>query len=509
MPTPAINALTAFAPPPATGGKATAAQSNFVETLQVAVRRGNLSPAPRVEEPPQAEQEEQPEYDTATVDAQQHSSDEENRTDSTEGTPQRDGEADNNDTDRSEQGDTEDTLVVSAAAEQVVVEEETAEQLSSELASAEQTGEAATDTEGEQQEPPAETALVSAITEEAAEPSGVVVDALPTEAETTNADEQGNLQTPAEETTTAGEVEVRESTAAATKIAEGESSDASGGSDFVPAKSADDESTTAHQVSNDAPQVGAAAEQQANPSDGETKQASRAKRGEPQAVEATPAPEQQSPELDTEQQTDLSSEGDADAELSTAKEKPQQNQQNSSSFNSLLERATGPTSRRGAETEQTQAAGPRVDPQRFVSRVTRAFQAAEQRGGSVQLRLAPPELGALRIELNMQNGTLNAKLETETAAAKNVLLDNLPALRDRLAAQDIRVDKFEVDVRQQNSGGQPDWQAQQQQQDAQHYRGARLSRPSVGPTVSAGEEVETSSSSGPQTNHDGQFSAVA
>src|SRR5690606_39939299 len=86
-----------------------------------------------------------------------------------------------------------------------------------------------------------------------------------------------------------------------------------------------------------------------------------------------------------------------------------------------------------------------VDPSRFVNRVSRAFQAAEQRGGVVQLRLSPPELGAMRIELSVQQGVLSARLETETPAAKSVLLDNLPALRDRLAAQDIAVDRSAFD----------------------------------------------------------------
>lgn len=111
-----------------------------------------------------------------------------------------------------------------------------------------------------------------------------------------------------------------------------------------------------------------------------------------------------------------------------------------------------------------------VDPARFVSRVTRAFQAAEQRGGVVQLRLSPPELGAMRIELSVQQGVMSARLETETQAAKSVLLDNLPALRERLAAMDIRVDKFDVDVRQDGSSKQDQWQSEQQGGDRRQSR---------------------------------------
>ncbi len=174
-------------------------------------------------------------------------------------------------------------------------------------------------------------------------------------------------------------------------------------------------------------------------------------------------------------------------------------------FQSLLERSTASAARRGEHSEPRDTIGSRVDPARFVNRVARAFTAAEQRGGTLQLRLSPPELGAMKIELNMQQGGLTARLETETAAAKNVLLDNLPALRDRLAAQDIRVDKFEVDVRQQGSGGEPDWQAQQ---DRRRDQGSQPQRSNHAATT-AGAVGTATGSVERKTHHDGQFSAVA
>jgi flagellar hook-length control protein FliK len=176
-------------------------------------------------------------------------------------------------------------------------------------------------------------------------------------------------------------------------------------------------------------------------------------------------------------------------------------------FPSVLERTNSLTSRRTAPTEAPSHQLPQVDAQRFVNRVSRAFQVAENRGGPLQLRLSPPELGALKIELSIQQGTLTAKLETETAAAKSVLLDNLPALRERLAAQEIRIDKFEVDVRQQNSGEQPNWQAQQDGEDARHARAVATGRrPGQQQTT---EAPATSATNPTRTHHNGQFSAVA
>jgi flagellar hook-length control protein FliK len=125
---------------------------------------------------------------------------------------------------------------------------------------------------------------------------------------------------------------------------------------------------------------------------------------------------------------------------------------------------------------------PQVDPSRFIGRVAKAFQTAQDRGGTLQLRLSPPELGALRIELNVKDGVMSASLQAETANARRLLLDHLPALRDRLAEQNIRVDRFDVDVRQEGSGSQADTRGSQQQQ-FQHQPDQPAPRRQVQPQV--------------------------
>jgi flagellar hook-length control protein FliK len=87
---------------------------------------------------------------------------------------------------------------------------------------------------------------------------------------------------------------------------------------------------------------------------------------------------------------------------------------------------------------------------RFVQRVARAFHSIGDEGGEVRLRLSPPELGSLRLELTVREGVMTARLETETTTARSLLLDNLPVLRDRLAEQNIKVERFDVDVRDEN-----------------------------------------------------------
>ena len=106
--------------------------------------------------------------------------------------------------------------------------------------------------------------------------------------------------------------------------------------------------------------------------------------------------------------------------------------------------------------EQSGPSMSEVDRARFVQRVARAFHAADEQGGQVRLRLSPPELGALRLEVTVRDGVMTARLETETQSAKNLLLDHMPMLRERLAEQNIRVERFDVDLMNGQSGGTPD-----------------------------------------------------
>lgn len=124
-----------------------------------------------------------------------------------------------------------------------------------------------------------------------------------------------------------------------------------------------------------------------------------------------------------------------------------------------------------------------ADRVRLVQRVARAFEAAGARGGTIRIRLHPPELGALRLEVHVRNGAMTARLEVESNEARTVLLENLPALRDRLAAQDIKVARFDVEVSDGSPQGLPERSGDQ---GAFRERGGDRSAPSHGP-----DEVES------------------
>jgi flagellar hook-length control protein FliK len=142
------------------------------------------------------------------------------------------------------------------------------------------------------------------------------------------------------------------------------------------------------------------------------------------------------------------------------------------------------TARGPGQAEET-ADAPQIDPARFVSRVARAIETAQDRGAPLNLRLSPPELGSMRLELSVKQGVMTAKVETDTAAARQALLDNLPKLRDRLAEQNIRIDRFDVDVRREGSGEQANSGPQQRQfQQHQQFYQSQPTRPTSATNLS-------------------------
>ena len=139
-----------------------------------------------------------------------------------------------------------------------------------------------------------------------------------------------------------------------------------------------------------------------------------------------------------------------------------------------------------------------TDRVRFVQRVEQAFQDLSDQGGSIRLRLSPPELGSLRIEINVSNGEMTARVQAETTAARNVLLDNLPALRERLAQHDIRVQRFDVDLMDRSAGGMSNQSSQYQSPAQQNPSGTVVRTPFRGSSELPGTSEAASPS--PATN---------
>ena len=96
----------------------------------------------------------------------------------------------------------------------------------------------------------------------------------------------------------------------------------------------------------------------------------------------------------------------------------------------------------------TQAAGATAesDHDRLnAARLDRGISSAvNQKGGNVTLRLTPPELGTVRIQLSMQGTTVSAQFHAETASARTLLTQQLAQLKGGLEAQGLTVEKIGV-----------------------------------------------------------------
>jgi flagellar hook-length control protein FliK len=160
-----------------------------------------------------------------------------------------------------------------------------------------------------------------------------------------------------------------------------------------------------------------------------------------------------------------------------------------------------------AATQGPQTADPApVDRARFVQRVEQAVQSMGDQAGSLRLRLSPPELGSLRITLSVRQGELNARLEVETSSARNLLLDHLGELRDRLAQQNIKIQQFDVDVADRRPGGMGG-QAGQFEQYSQSHTGQGGGRWAA-PASQSGDVPSPADSAAPQPLGGSQLNVV-
>jgi flagellar hook-length control protein FliK len=99
-----------------------------------------------------------------------------------------------------------------------------------------------------------------------------------------------------------------------------------------------------------------------------------------------------------------------------------------------------------ATTQSEVAEQIRLDRYRLIQRVARSFNRLGPDGGNVQLRLHPPELGTLFMQVRLEGRNISARMVTESAAAREVIMDSLPQLRQRLAEQGYEVAQINVEI---------------------------------------------------------------
>ena len=89
-----------------------------------------------------------------------------------------------------------------------------------------------------------------------------------------------------------------------------------------------------------------------------------------------------------------------------------------------------------------------------VARVMRGVRGViNQNGGSVKVRLNPPELGVVRVQMKIDHGTVVAQLQAEHESARTLLTHQLSQLRHALESHGLTVDKLDVQAMPQSSSG--------------------------------------------------------
>ncbi|OUX51385.1 MAG: hypothetical protein CBE43_03880 [Rhodopirellula sp. TMED283] len=83
---------------------------------------------------------------------------------------------------------------------------------------------------------------------------------------------------------------------------------------------------------------------------------------------------------------------------------------------------------------------------KLIQRVSKAFQHLGPEGGVIRLRLAPAEMGSVRVEMRIQQRKVAARVIAETEAASAALREHLPDLRARLESFGMQVEQLDIET---------------------------------------------------------------
>jgi flagellar hook-length control protein FliK len=86
-------------------------------------------------------------------------------------------------------------------------------------------------------------------------------------------------------------------------------------------------------------------------------------------------------------------------------------------------------------------------PAHLINQVRRQISRALVRGERViRLQLRPPDLGSLRIEMDMKDNVLKLGMITENSSVKETLLSNIHELRESLVEQGVRLERLDIQI---------------------------------------------------------------
>lgn len=90
-----------------------------------------------------------------------------------------------------------------------------------------------------------------------------------------------------------------------------------------------------------------------------------------------------------------------------------------------------------------------------AARLARGLQnALQQQGGGLTLRLTPPDMGTVRIQLSIQGATVAAQFHAESEAGRTLLHQQMAQLRHALESQGLQVERLSVQTMQNSNASQ-------------------------------------------------------
>ncbi|MCA9040972.1 MAG: flagellar hook-length control protein FliK [Planctomycetaceae bacterium] len=117
---------------------------------------------------------------------------------------------------------------------------------------------------------------------------------------------------------------------------------------------------------------------------------------------------------------------------------------------------------------------PAVQSHEFLERLSESVRVADKNHQQLKVRLTPPQLGSMSIEVTRQEGVVMARLEVQSTAAQQLLLDQIAGLKETLQQQGHLVERIEVTLQ---DPGRPDQSSQHKSQQDQDQDQERRQQP--------------------------------
>lgn len=139
----------------------------------------------------------------------------------------------------------------------------------------------------------------------------------------------------------------------------------------------------------------------------------------------------------------------------------------------VSQQATASQSTPASGTQSNTPVAPAVDVkqiEQLVERIVGSVRQSQSTGQQLKIRLSPPELGTLQIEVSMKNGEFTAKLDVQNNQVQKVINDNIAQLRDALTKSGVAIDRIEVNINTDSSEDQHSSQSDTQSKSGSEFQ---------------------------------------